>query len=272
MGTIAKRIKQLAIFKDVSLKELANSIDVNDVTFRSSLNRGSGILEKYLDDICRIYGVSKMWLLTGEGNMMTNETEEKVSEPAVERNTTTEDIVVNEPHTLYTYENSFGNRFLTLPNDQYLMMMPLAEYEVQAGFLDRYQDVEVVKAMSQHSIIVPKTAQGRYVAYRVFGDSMDNGTSEAIQHNNIVATRELKQDLWQYKLKFNEFPYWVIFTKQASTPLLKQIIDHDTERGVITCHSLNDAPNYTDFELSMNDIQALFYVVNVSKEYGDKEY
>lgn len=168
------------------------------------------------------------------------------------------------------FSNKNGNNFVQLPNGQYYMLMPLAEFKIQAGFLDHYQDAEFLMDMSQHGIIVDKPVQGRYVAFRVSGDSMDDGSSNAIVRNSIVSTRELQRHLWLSKLRFKDFPYWVIYTTQSKMPLLKEITEHNVEEGYIVCRSLNDSIEYADFKLSLNDIQALFYVIDVNRTVSRK--
>lgn len=168
------------------------------------------------------------------------------------------------------FENKNGNKFIELPNGQYYMLMPLAEFKIQAGFLSSYQDVDYLMDLSQHGIVVDKPVHGGYVAFTVNGDSMDDGSSEAITRNSIVSTRELQRHLWQDKLRYRDFPYWVIYTTQSKMPLLKEIIDHNTDEGYIECHSLNDSPEFSDFKLYINDIQALFYVIDVSRKVSKK--
>lgn len=167
-------------------------------------------------------------------------------------------------------ENKNGNRFIELPNGKFYMLMPLADFEVQAGFLDNYQDSHFLMDLSQHGIMVDRTVHGRYVAFRVNGDSMDDGTSQAIARNSVVSTRELQRQHWTAKLRFRDFPYWVIYTTQSKLPLLKEIVEHNTEEGYITCHSLNDSPEFTDFRLNLNDVQALFYVIDVNRSVSKK--
>ncbi|HAC74261.1 MAG TPA: hypothetical protein DCF46_11775, partial [Porphyromonadaceae bacterium] len=62
------------------------------------------------------------------------------------------------------------------------------------------------------------------------------------------------------------------FTNQSAKPMLKQIINHDTERGVITCHSLNESPEYADFKLNIDDVIKLFYVIDKSRNISKKSY
>lgn len=168
------------------------------------------------------------------------------------------------------FENKNGNKFIELPNGQYYMLMPLAEFKIQAGFLSSYQDVDFLMDLGQHGILVDKPLQGRYVAFRVNGDSMDDGSSHAVTRDSIVSTRELQRHHWVDKLRYRDFPYWVIYTTQSKMPLLKEIIEHNTEEGYIVCHSLNDSPEFTDFKLHLNDIQALFYVIDVNRSVSKK--
>jgi transcriptional regulator with XRE-family HTH domain len=168
------------------------------------------------------------------------------------------------------FENKNGNKFIELPNGQFYMLMPLADFNIQAGFLSNYQDADFLMDLSQHGILVDKPVQGRYVAFKVNGDSMDDGSSNAISRNSIVSTRELQRHLWNSKLRYRDFPFWVIYTTQSKMPLLKEIIEHNTEEGYIVCHSLNDSPEFTDFKLSIDDVQALFYVIDVNRTVSRK--
>lgn len=168
------------------------------------------------------------------------------------------------------FENKNGNKFIELPNGQFYMLMPIADFNVQAGFLSNYQDADFLMDLGQHGILVDKPVQGRYVAFKVNGDSMDDGSSNAISRNSIVSTRELQRHLWNSKLRYRDFPFWVIYTTQSKMPLLKEIIEHNTEEGYIMCHSLNDSPEFTDFRLLMDDIQALFYVIDVNRTVSRK--
>lgn len=168
------------------------------------------------------------------------------------------------------FENKNGNKFIELPNGQFYMLMPLADFNVQAGLLNNYQDADFLMDLSQHGILVDNPVKGRYVAFRVNGDSMDDGSSNAIARNSVISTRELQRQHWTSKLRYRDFPYWVIYTTQSKMPLLKEIIEHNTEEGYIVCHSLNDSPEFTDFRLNMDDVQALFYVIDVNRSVSKK--
>lgn len=216
-------------------------------------------------------GVSNNTIINWERGDVIPNTKHQILNKILNQLISVNELSVVEPYIIDVHENKNANKFMKLPNGQYLMTMPLAEYNIQAGFLDHFQDLDYLADMAQHSIIVDKPVQGRYIAFRVKGDSMDDGTSDAILQNSIVSCRELQRHHWTSKLRTNDFPYWVIYTTESKYPLLKQIINHDIDNGRILCHSLNTAPEYSDFELSLNDdIQALFYVVDVSKTISKK--
>jgi transcriptional regulator with XRE-family HTH domain len=227
-----------------------------------------GLTQKELGDLI---GASRETIINYEkGKPIPKSKDEilsKVLEPGSVYTKSVKSEVVKESDN---FENKNGNRFIELPNGQFYMLMPLAEFKIQAGLLSHYQDADFLMDLSQHGILVDKPVQGRYVAFRVNGDSMDDGSSEAITRNSVVSTRELQRHLWNGKLRFKDFPYWVIYTTQSKMPLLKEIVDHNVEEGYITCHSLNDSPEFSDFRLNMNDIQALFYVIDVSRTVSKK--
>lgn len=88
---------------------------------------------------------------------------------------------------------------------------------------------------------------------------MDDDTRKSLGNGDIVLGRELGSEHWKDKLHTNEYPNWVIVLD--NTILCKQIVNQDVERGVITCHSLNPSPEYSDFELSFNDIRQMFNII-----------
>lgn len=244
--------------KNVTPYYLSKESGVSQSTISRIINKGGVPNRSTIHSLSQVLKVNPDWLYSGVGDMQAGVEGSSVH------------VEVNSPFEVIYLENNNSNSFINLENGQYLMTMPLAEFNIQAGFLDHYQDVDFLNGLSKHSIIVDKPVKGRYVAFRVKGDSMDDGTSNAILQNSIVSTRELQRQHWTNRIRINDFQFWVIYTTQSRYPLLKEITEHDTERGVIKCHSLNDAPEYTDFELSLDEVQALFYVVDVNKQLSKK--
>lgn len=220
--------------------QIIEDLEVSQPYVSALMSGKKPVGKKMAKKLVELYGFDLIGILTGDGEML------------------------NTPESIITKN---GYEHVQIGENLYMMKVPLLNIPAQAGFADNYQDVEYLSNVSEfHSVVVNEVHKGRYFAFVARNDSMDNGTSESIMPNSIVTVRELIREHWSDKLWYTKRPYWVIATKQSSYPLLKQIIDHNTEKGLITCHSLNDAPEYQDFELSMNDITGLFYVVDISRK------
>ena len=46
--------------------------------------------------------------------------------------------------------------------------------------------------------------------------------------------------------------------------MLKEIIKHDAEKGIIYCHSIN--PKYEDFKINLKEVRFLYNVVEVRQK------
>lgn len=98
-----------------------------------------------------------------------------------------------------------------------------------------------------------------YLAFEVRGDSMDDGTRASFEEGDVVLVRELDRIHWRDGIRFKERPYWVVVFD--SSVLIKQIVAQNIETGELTFHSLNNSPEYSDFKLNMDQIRALYYVL-----------
>jgi hypothetical protein len=59
---------------------------------------------------------------------------------------------------------------------------------------------------------------------------------------------------------FNPTLYgWIILSKH--NVFHKDIIGLDKENGTIICHSRNKSPEYSDFELDLNEVYQIFKVI-----------
>lgn len=70
METIAARIIKLCDALNISKSDFARRINVTP-SYISKLGKSTESVpsERTIDDICRVFGVSKLWLKTGEGEM-----------------------------------------------------------------------------------------------------------------------------------------------------------------------------------------------------------
>jgi transcriptional regulator with XRE-family HTH domain len=159
-------------------------------------------------------------------------------------------------------EDSEGNtKFREISPGRYMMRIEFVPERARAGFLLGFRDAEHHEELPMHSVTVDYYAKGKYLAFEVEGDSMDDGSKYSIPNKAIVTARFLPQDRWFPKLHVHNYPDWVFVHKYEGI-LVKQIADQDFEKGIITLRSLNpDKVTYPDTTYELKDIQAIYNVI-----------
>ena len=150
------------------------------------------------------------WLLTGEGNMLTDAPSQ-------------------------TYHSNARP-----VDDLSYMNVPVIHIKAQCGYLAGYGDTEYIDTLPTMPVIVDKTYHGKYRIFEAEGDSMDDNSRLAICDGDKVLAREVRRDLWLPKLHINDW-YFVIVHRTNGISI-KQITAQD-DKGNITCHSLNELFN-----------------------------
>ncbi len=169
--------------------------------------------------------------------------------------------------------NAFGNRFEKLSNGEYLMYMPLFEWDVAASLLDNEGDTRHpdYAEIEQHVTIVSKPLQGKYTAFRIKGGSME-GTefNKYIPDGSIVWGRELQRLHWESQLRINKFPLWVIGSTDFGRPTLKEIVKHNVEEATVIVDSWNPSTEYAhNVKVSLNTVKMLYYIMKVESSVSD---
>lgn len=167
------------------------------------------------------------------------------------------EFLVQEPMEIFN--TKAGSNYEELPNGKLLLTVPLVPVRAQATYIMEHTDADYIADLKKVSFVVDRVGKGSYRAFEIQNDSMNNGTIDSIPDGAIVLGRELGRHHWTSKLNYRQYPYWVIVHK--NTVLCKQIIEHNLENGTITCHSLNDSPEYQDFKVELNDVRQLFNII-----------
>lgn len=163
------------------------------------------------------------------------------------------------------YKTKSGNIIDELPNGKYLLTVPLLGHKAHATYISEYTDADYIDDLTKVSFIVDRVPRGKYMAFEIINDSMNDATlttpasRSAILSGDIVLGRELGKQHWKSKLNTNGYPYWIIVHKD--TIVCKEILDHDVQSGIITCHSLNTSPEFQDFKLNLDDCLQLFNII-----------
>ena len=187
---------------------------------------------------------NKVWVLTGSGSPI----EESVIPVPIK----------DEDGEFFT-ENHNSVKFYDL-GEKYRMVVKLVPFAAYGRFANECDTLESEKeTWEEESFETDKIVHGKYYAFEVKGESMDDGTRNSFEEGDRVLVRELDRLHWKDGLRFKDHPFWVVVFD--SSVLIKQIVNQDLTNGEITFHSLNPSPEYSDFTLSMDKIRALYYVL-----------
>lgn len=168
------------------------------------------------------------WLLTGEGNMLTDAPSQ-------------------------TYHSNARP-----VDDLSYMNVPVIHIKAQCGYLAGYGDTEYIDTLPTMPVIVDKTYHGKYRIFEAEGDSMDDNSRLTICDGDKVLAREVRRDLWLPKLHINDW-YFVIIHRTKGISI-KQITAQD-DKGNITCHSLNEL--FNDYTVNLDDVVEIYNVIKV---------
>ena len=240
---IKERLTKFIEFRNISVRKFEREAGLSNGYVKSinklpSYNKLEKILHAYPE-------LNKDWLLTGEGEMLNGDVHLKKE-------------LQETPYTT----TPAGMRFYQREDGVLLMEVPLMPFDALGS--PEWDDVELIQSREPgetRRFTVDAVHHGRYCAFVVDNDSMDDGTRDSFQKGDTVLVRELDRQDWQPRLHIERRKFWVICFKNCIR--IKQIVAQDTEAGTITCHSLNPSPEYTDFTLPLTDVYRLFTVVQL---------
>ena len=227
---LQKAYRYLQQEKIVSTQDdLAKKMGFKRTSVTKALNDTDGYLtdnfvEKFSDIFSDIF--DKSWLLTGEGSMLKPEKDEA-----------------------------------TISTNLHTNHIPLVSQYAYAGYLCGFADEEYMETLPLIPWDVEGEPKGSYIGFEVRGDSMDDRSYESILDGDILYCRRLKEDLWRYKLHFNDWDFVIVHKTDGI--LVKRIIEHNTETGDIRIHSLN--PLYEDKIINIQDVSQIFNVVEIKR-------
>lgn len=161
-----------------------------------------------------------------------------------------------EPRVIYQ------NASRVVAGDIFIMEVPLVNQYAYAGYLRGYSDAEYLGSLPKIPWLVEKEYKGNYCSFEVRGDSMRDGTGDEYREGDKVLCREIIKDHWRDKLHIRKWDFIIVHKTEGI--LLKKIIDHDTGKGILKLHSLND--QYEDFEINLKDVAQIFNVVQVARK------
>lgn len=225
-----ERIQKIMDEEGLNKNSFSKAIGIsNNVTITRIINEKRSPSRSTCEKIVSAFPKYNLtWILTGEGNMLTDITSLDEASP------------IDEP---------------------IILRVPLVSQYAQAGYLCGYADAAYMATLPTIPYIVDHEAQGHYVAFEVKGDSMNDGTEDAILEGDRLLCREIQPHLWvDSKLHIRKWDFVIVHTEGI---LVKRIIDHNVENHTITIHSLNSM--YQDKVINLADVKQIFNVIELQR-------
>lgn len=241
METIGSRLKKLIENKGLTPYELSEKTGIAQSTLSRIINKNSKPNIKNAEILAKYFNITKSYLINGSDNNIDVTPE-----------------VSDERESTGYLENRNGNIFKELENGKFIMTVPLIPAKAYATYISECCDGDLFDGFNEVNFYVDQYARGNYVAFEIKGDSMDNGGLYDNPDGCITLCRELGKHHW--KDGFRDAQYgWIIVHKD--TILCKDIVDQNLVDGIITCHSRNTSPEYSDFEVKLDDVRQIFKII-----------
>lgn len=225
-----ERIQKIMDEEGLNKNSFSKAIGIsNNVTITRIINEKRSPSRSTCEKIVSAFPKYNLtWILTGEGNMLTDITSIEEASP------------IDEP---------------------IILRVPLVSQYAQAGYLAGYADAAYMDSLPTIPYIVDHEALGHYVAFEVKGDSMNDGTEDSILEGDRLLCREIQPHLWvSSRLHFRKWDFVIVHTEGI---LVKRIIDHDVDNHTITIHSLNSM--YPDKVIDLADVKQIFNVIELQR-------
>jgi len=247
----ASRLKTLRLDLKLSQEDFATAIGTHQANYGKMENGKRRIGPNVEFKILTIFNVNKVWWETGKGSRFGKSSEaEEIGYPDG-----TESVV----------KNKSGNEFIDTEKGNSFMLVPLVEYYAYGGYLSGWSDPTFIEDLPKHMISVDVYNKGVYRAFRVRGESMNDGTLESIIEGDIITGRIIEKPLWLSKFHINSYKNFIIVHKDGI--LVKRIKDHNVEEGKIIVESLNpDKVVYPDQEIYLTDVYEMMNVVDLYRK------
>lgn len=236
--TVKERLVKFIKYKGLSQKRFEEKVGLSN-GYVNNIRRSITVDKLQKIALC-FPELNKAWLITGDGKMLNSDV-----------------TPVRHSELKEFTKTKAGLKFYEREDGQLIMKVPVVPIAALGSPEDEFAEIIKEHEGDTVSIVVDAVHHGSYVAFRIDGDSMDDGTRKSFERGDVVVVRELDRDKWLPKLHIRDWPFWVIVF--GNCVRIKEIISQDETS--ITCHSLNPSPEYTDFTLHLDDVSRLFNVI-----------
>lgn len=234
-------LKQLRRKKNISQTEFAQAIGVSLRTVQLYEKKDANIPIKNLTKIAQYFDVSIAELYS----------QEKVSEQGAS-------------YEHLDSQKGKGPAIVKLGPGRYLISAPLVMMPHYRKFISKYEDNLFIGSLPKIGFVIDQVSVGKYVAFEISSDSMDDGTTEGIPNKSVVLGKLVPVSKLTTMVRDNPNVFWII--THNDSVMCKKITAFDKKNKAITCHSLNNSPEYSDFEINIGEVKQFYRIIKKQVE------
>lgn len=227
-------LKQLRRKKNISQTDLANALGLSLRTIQLYEKQNANIPIKNLTKIADYFEMGIDQLYAKE----VNESDAKYGKSNV--------------------ESKKGHSIRKMAPGKYLLTIPLVMAKEQIDYCNHIENQEFINNLVRISFMIEQVSIARYMAFEISNNSMHNGLVNGIPQMSIVLGKQVSKREMIKKIN-TENTYWVIVYE--GTIMCKKITAYNKKANTITCHSLNDSPEYPDFEVPLGEVKEFFEIL-----------
>ena len=165
---------------------------------------------------------------------------------------------VNEEGSTYTtkkIKSAGGNVAYALPNGKYMVTVPV----VLSLFHQRYLRQPQQEQSLSMDFLLDNFEEGGFMAFEVIGDAMNDGSIQSIPNGALVVGKLIpKENLTLNTSGLLNSTFVVVGDTRI---ICKRFTGYNPTKGSIACSSLNNSPEYRDFEIPLGEIKQVYQVV-----------
>lgn len=157
-----------------------------------------------------------------------------------------------EPYSKTKSFTKHGCVFYPMEHGKYHVVTPLVSVERQKNYIESLAESRLGNSPYKTAFIIDFLEDGPHKAFEVSGDSMNDGSIDAIPNKSIVLGIKTKKENFAIEGALMSKEPYVLVCKDRI--ICKEVASFDASNKTIRCQNLNQSPEYQDFDLAITDV------------------
>ena len=149
-----------------------------------------------------------------------------------------------------------GNVAYTLPNGKYMVTAPVLLSHFHEQYLPQLQLEHTIST----GFVVDNFDGGGYMAFEIIGNAMNDGSIKSIPNGALVLGKLISEEVL-LENSASDFLNTPLIIIDKARIICKQFTGYNPSKASISCSSLNNSPEYSDFEIALSDIREIYQVI-----------